>query len=384
MDKRKKIYFTNLDSLRFIGALMVFFSHEMPLVFKFSNINSPVASKIWDLISCGYIGVSIFFVLSGFLITYLLLQEKDLTNRIDVKKFYVRRILRIWPLYFLVLLISFVLFPFHSHSNEIVNSIPSRLPYYLAFLSNFDLIHAFKYHLFSNTNYDILRMQFITWSVSVEEQFYLVWPLLFILIKARYYIFIFVIVILASLLFRLYHCNQPNVLDYHTFSVAGDLSFGGLSAYLILRYSLFQRFFSQIPPWVSFIFYIFGFSVLLYREHLMYFIPYFRAFIRLFYGIFFSFIILDQNYAPQSFLKLGRYKLLSFWGRYSYGVYLLHPIAIGIVAFFVYRLNIIYTTFFNYLIIGLTTLILTLAMSYVSYEFFEKKFLALKKKFSVI
>ncbi|HTB33058.1 MAG TPA: acyltransferase, partial [Bacteroidia bacterium] len=103
-----------------------------------------------------------------------------------------------------------------------------------------------------------------------------------------------------------------------------------------------------------------------------------------YYGLFFVFVILDQNFSPESFLKLGRYKILSFWGKYTYGIYLLHPVAIATVSWFVIHYNIIEANFLNYLIIGLISLILTLAISYLSYEFYEKKFLAFKKKFSVI
>lgn len=375
---QKKIYFENLDSIRFIAALMVFFNHSMPFLF-----NRTSGDRVWRLMSDGYLGVCIFFVLSGFLITYILLEEKELTNHISIKKFYFRRILRIWPLYFLVLLISFGIFPFIFHLTEMTSSAASRLPYYLTFLSNFDMMHSYKYPELAHTNADVLLMQGVTWSVSVEEQFYLVWPLLFFLIKPRYYIFIFIFVIIASLLFRIYHNNDEFIFVYHTFIVMIYLAMGGLSAYLVKKYRSFTEFFSRIPPWLSLLIYFSGFVVLLYRNELMIHVPYTRAVFGLFYGIFFSFIILDQNYSPPSFLKLGRYKFLSFWGKCSYSIYLLHPIVICVGAYFIKPLNI-EMNFYKLLLIGLCMLIVTLAISYCSYEFYEKRFLVLKKKFSVI
>jgi len=380
---QKKVYFQNLDAIRFILALMVFLSHQMDQLFVLSNCKWIFLGRIWNLIARGNLRVSMFFILSGFLITYILLKEKELTDHINVKNFYIRRILRIWPLYFLILLISFGIIPVALHLTEIINTIPVRLPYYIAFLSNFDLLHLDKFH-FGPANSMALYIQFLTWSVSVEEQFYLVWPLLLLFIKPRYYIFIFIFTIIASIAFRLYYRIDDFILGYHTFSVAVYLAIGGLSAYLILKYRSFQNLFSRIPPWVSGLIYISGSVGLLYRLEIMKISPYGMALMPLFYGSFFAFILLDQNFSPQSFLKLGRFKFLSYWGKYSYGIYLLHPVAMGIVALCIAHLNIMEANFFNYLITGLVTLALTMAMSYVSYEFYEKRFLAMKKKFSVI
>jgi peptidoglycan/LPS O-acetylase OafA/YrhL len=367
---QKKIYFENLDGLRFVAALVVFFSHRMNRLVEFSNIKSNILAKIWDLAASGYVGVMLFFVLSGFLITYILLEEKELTGRINVRNFYFRRILRIWPLYFLVLAISFFVFPFLFHLTDMINSIPTRLPYYLSFLSNFDMRQG---ALFQNK--EVWVMQGITWSVSVEEQFYLVWPLLFIFLKPRYYIGIFIVAICSSLLFRIYIRGDFFTMSFNTLSVIIDLAIGGLSAYLVLKYKGVKDFFSRIPPLVSVIVYIFGLAVIGCKDYIIAYIPYAGATIHLFYGIFFSYVILDQNYSPQSFLKLGRCKFFSYWGKRSYGLYLLHPVAIAIVVYGVKHLNIIETTFFNYGMIGLAALILSMAMSYLSYKFFEKGFL---------
>ena len=99
-----KFYFKNLDGIRFIGALMVIIHHieQNKSVFGIANIwNNPVIQSI------GPLGVNLFFTLSGFLITYLLLKEYNTNKTIDVKSFYIRRILRIWPLYFLLIIIGF-------------------------------------------------------------------------------------------------------------------------------------------------------------------------------------------------------------------------------------------------------------------------------------
>ena len=102
--KENKIYFENLDFLRFIAFFTVFAGHTALGNFLINRIHVDVINKFIWVFSQGGTGVSFFFVLSGFLITYLLLIEKEKTGKINVRNFYVRRILRIWPLYYLVIL----------------------------------------------------------------------------------------------------------------------------------------------------------------------------------------------------------------------------------------------------------------------------------------
>src|SRR5690349_20307522 len=106
--QRNKIYFKNLDSIRFIAAMMVFLQHGISLSYRYLPIKNTVWEKLLNTISNGGTGVSIFFVLSGFLITYLLISEHELKTKISLKNFYIRRVLRIWPLYFLVVFFSFL------------------------------------------------------------------------------------------------------------------------------------------------------------------------------------------------------------------------------------------------------------------------------------
>ena len=97
----KKIYFKNLDGLRFLCFLTVFFYHSFQT--ESANVKSSSVYQFikFGLAENGFLGVNFFFVLSGFLITYLLIKEKELNKNINIPNFWVRRILRIWPLYFL-------------------------------------------------------------------------------------------------------------------------------------------------------------------------------------------------------------------------------------------------------------------------------------------
>ena len=223
--KKQKIFFPNLDGLRFFSFFLVFLAHS------FNTDNSAIKEMSWyklikiRIFSDGDIGVSFFFVLSGFLISYLLLKEKEFTNKIDVKSFYMRRILRIWPLYYFVVIFGFLVFPllktyFGQVPNETANPILCS-----TFLNNFDRIY--------NGTPDASLIA-ILWSVAIEEQFYLVWPILFFITRIKYYKYIFIVVLILSTLFRVFYLHTIPI-DIHTMGVITDMAIGGLGAYLIIN-----------------------------------------------------------------------------------------------------------------------------------------------------
>src|SRR5215204_2292769 len=106
--KAPAVYFKNITSLRFFAALLVFCSH-FEIIKKLNGL--PAFTHVAFFREAGHLGVVCFFVLSGFLITYLLLREQNDFSRIHVGRFYLRRVLRIWPLYFLILVLGFFVFP---------------------------------------------------------------------------------------------------------------------------------------------------------------------------------------------------------------------------------------------------------------------------------
>jgi peptidoglycan/LPS O-acetylase OafA/YrhL len=143
-------YFRSLDGLRAISIIAVVWHHAIV----------PNSSFWFPFLYRGYLGVDMFFVLSGFLIVTLLLRERDTTGTISIKNFYMRRTLRIFPLYYGVLLLLGVLFALKPASTQATNFF-DLLPTYLTYTSNW----------FHSQN-----MMAIAWSLSTEEQFYIVWP----------------------------------------------------------------------------------------------------------------------------------------------------------------------------------------------------------------
>jgi peptidoglycan/LPS O-acetylase OafA/YrhL len=162
---KKAFYRPELDALRFFAFLAVFLFHFNRPVAMFTQHGVPHAVAVagTSLIEGGVFGVDLFFVLSAYLITELLLREKEVCGTLDVKGFYIRRVLRIWPLYFFLVGLALI---------------PAFNP-----VQAFTWKHALAY-IFLAGNWSIIAWGWPIpsiigplWTVSIEEQFYLVWPL---------------------------------------------------------------------------------------------------------------------------------------------------------------------------------------------------------------
>lgn len=159
MRKLRKI--PAFDGFRGIGVLIVLLAH-LPMI-----AGAPVYNAVWSLNQTtrfGYICLDIFFAISGFFITRLLLAEKEATGRISFRRFYERRALRIFPVYFLTVFVCFFVFNINGPS------MASLLTY------TFNI-----YHPLVPTPNPLEH----TWSLSVEEQFYFGWPFLIAFLPAR-------------------------------------------------------------------------------------------------------------------------------------------------------------------------------------------------------
>ncbi|MEH0844414.1 acyltransferase, partial [Micromonospora sp. CPCC 205711] len=145
--------FEALDGLRAIAAVIV-------VAFHFGGPR-------WAWTS-GWIGVHLFFVLSGFLITTLLLREESARRRVSLRGFYLRRFFRILPVYFVVLAATWAL----AHVNGTGQRVAASMPHYLLMLNEFAPTPAFLH----------------SWTIAIEQKFYLVWPLLaFVLVSGAFY-----------------------------------------------------------------------------------------------------------------------------------------------------------------------------------------------------
>jgi peptidoglycan/LPS O-acetylase OafA/YrhL len=365
-----RIYFPNLDGLRFIAFFSVFLYHSGHTEFDYIH-----QSDWYDLVkrgffSFGHLGVNFFFVLSGFLITYLLMHEENKTKKIDIPSFYMRRFLRIWPLYFFCLAFGFLFFPFLK---SLLGQTPDETanPYlFVSFLSNINNIQN------GLPDASILG---VLWSVAIEEQFYIFWPLLIIAFRKNRTI-LFLLIITGSVIFRYFHLNQPEVIFFHTFSVVSDMALGGLLGWASYTKQGMKSYFGNLPKQLIIAFYILGIAAIYLSSRLLPAAA-FLVLERVIYGLFFGFIILEQNFATNSFYKIGRNRFLTYWGKYTYGLYCLHFIGILITTNLSKILHT-NTSVFNVLVLEtIAALAISMLLSWLSYNYFERYFLLLKERF---
>jgi peptidoglycan/LPS O-acetylase OafA/YrhL len=161
-------YRPELDVVRFLAFLLVFFHHSVLEILSLNatgKLHASVGDEVWKILigifsACG-MGLCLFFSLSAYLITGLLLREREKFKTISVRDFYIRRVLRIWPLYLFGLLLG-ICWGLIDHAT---NDWP-RLAWYLLFAGN---IWCARFGWSGNPMTPL-------WSISIEEQFYLIWP----------------------------------------------------------------------------------------------------------------------------------------------------------------------------------------------------------------
>ena len=364
-----KPYFDNLDALRFFAWLSVFFQHSFGTTSPVVAAH-PVYRAVIYVSKLGDLGVNFFFVLSGFLITYLLLDEEARTGNIGVIRFYVRRVLRIWPLYYACVLFGFLVLPAIKQRLGTPSTETADPFLFAVFMVNFDrLAHG-----------PPPSMLGVLWSVSIEEQFYLAWPLLVRGLR-RWRGALFGGIIAGSLVFRLAMVHQPQVLYYHTAAVISDMAVGGACAWLCLTRARFRDFLVRIPLPAIVATYVVAAGLILLRRSLFSW-GWSPAFERLVFSIFFAFVVLEQTYAAHSPFKLHRLRRITNLGRYTYALYCLHFLALYIVLALRRKVPVPETLFQVLVVDTVMGLALSIALAWLSYHLLERRFLELKERFS--
>lgn len=227
--KEKGFYLPALDGLRFIAFFMVFLRHGLPRVEPTSTI------RLWydTVIQAGAYGVPLFFALSAYLITTLLLKEKARTNDISVPAFYLRRILRIWPLFYFMLFLGLgvnALFGYLAAQHPGANP-----PWDFAPVSGWMIFRFATFNAnFACAGGAIYPISIgILWSVCVEEQFYLTWPWVNKFFNKRGLGIIAVLMILTGIAFRVSCVLRglgPESVWFSAFSNLDCFGFGTLAA----------------------------------------------------------------------------------------------------------------------------------------------------------
>ena len=322
-------YNPSLDGIRGIAVTLVLLFHIWPEYFSF-----------------GYVGVDIFFVLSGFLITQIIYTKLE-QNNFSFKEFYRNRIRRIFPALLLVLsaaLIVGYLFMFPMELKELGKHVMSTSFFY----ENFRLISEIGYW----DEAAVLKPLLHTWSLAIEEQFYIFWPLmLWLLYRTR------VNQVLTLFMLSLFLFLIPLIFEidrfYHTFSRVWELSFGGLAFIIFYKYKNINELLDRYKVLIYLAFFI---SILISYKNTS-----FNTF-KTFIVVFSSSLLILSLADGKSKKTIFSNKILVFIGLISYPLYLWHYLLISFTHIFGYELN---------QILGISIIFVSLLLSYFTYRFIE-------------
>ena len=365
-----KVYFKNLNTIRFFAALLVII-HHVEQNKELFNIPNHFTNPM--VLIAGKLGVYLFFVLSGFLISYLLFKEQEVTSTINIKYFYIRRILRIWPLYFLIFFLAIFVLP--NIPFFVINGYSKDVIWSQLWLKIIMLVFFLPNYMFSI--FGIIPYAAPAWSIGVEEQFYLIWPFLVKKIKKKIYLFIGVIIgyHFIKLFFTYFIKNESLfiVRDVWSTTPITCMAIGGFFALLIYDNSniycrLKEFLFQKKVQWITLM-------ILIGLFFKGYYFDYFHNEI---YSILFGVLICNFAANEERIFSLEN-RLFNFLGKISYGLYMFHSVVSVIIIKLLQNKNEINNYYLYPLVIMMTILV-----SILSYEFFEKRFINKKMKFSKI
>ncbi len=376
MDRlNQSTYFPGLNGLRFIAAMLVIISHveEMKQYFHYDNIRDHPA-----IYNMGSTAVTFFFVLSGFLITYLLLVEKQQKGYIALKDFYLKRVVRIWPLYYIVTLLGLFILP-HVHSLDIPTELSAQG-------DNFTLKASLLLFILPNVVFaNGISMPYMvqTWSIGVEEQFYIIWPLV-ILYSRKYVkgilatIFIYIgIVFLIHIGMRFTDSSFLQVLlRFVKLTRIDCMAIGGLGAYVLFEQK--QRILRLIYHPVTEAFAWMG-SLLVFAQLIR-----FPAFTQEIYSVLFLLIILNAASNSRTLsVHLLENKVFNYLGKISYGLYMYHFMIIGLSLAILRPLaNAGHLGWSGNISLYGLTFLLTIGVSALSFATIEQKVMSLRVRIS--
>lgn len=356
MPESTQKHYTELDGVRAIAALMVMFLHFFQ---KWDRSSSALIAYLSKIANLGQSGVVLFFVLSGFLITRILLRTQNSDNYFKV--FYVRRALRIFPLYYLYLILVFFVVPAFTTDAPYVPF--HKQAYYWVYLQN--VATTFKWPCKGPSHF---------WSLAVEEHFYLFWSLLIYISDKKQLLRGCVAIIIIGIISRIVLLQNNYDPFWFTLTNMDSLAMGSILA--IWEPAITGKHLSGKSKRLftsAFFVTLIPTGVLWFKvggKHEIYVQAIKPLLLNIICFSFIGRIIASQTGRLVNILKN---KVLTYLGKISYGLYVYHPLC-----YFFFFTNTITNNILFSFIVCFTSSIITAS---ASYYLFEVKLLNLKKYF---
>ncbi len=377
----RKSHFDNIYAIRFMAFLAIFFSHG----FITSNQQLNVSTLFLDLRqftgNLNNAAYSLVFILTGFLNTWGVFEERFIYKKMNVLRYYMRRILTLLPLYWVILFIGYYIAP--QMTTGLESEIGHAIPFwaYLGFFTNF---------FYNGHNGPMNLVIGNMWSIAVTFQFIIIWPLLMNFFRRNEkWLFLICLLVFAGSA-ALQDSSALNgskaLFRFNTLNILCDFVAGAYLAYFsFFKYSLYNNLKSNTRRTNAAV-YIFFFLYIIFRDKVLERfaeVPQQIIFIteRLAMAATLAYFVFEQNFGSNSFLKLAKLKIFNEPGKRIYGLYAYH--AIGLIAGY-YLMNFMIDkqgAASVLLLEPLLGLIVTSALTVISHEFFEKKFLRRKKNY---
>ncbi len=362
MSSGSKYYFPQLDAVRGLSFLAVYFVHAFHPDFG-TGFFKEMLQYFYNNLA---LSIDVFFILSSFLLTWLGINEYKLKGNFSFVNYFIRRALRIWPLYILLMIFSFIVVPYAADYFQIPVTLPPAY-YYLFFISNFYL----EGHVY------FLRF---LWTLSVEEQFYLLWGLCLLVFQKRMLLSVLLLAAI-SIAYTIYAVQTGADGYYNTLIYLFDFAVGILAAVLMHQDSYIVVVFKKLTTIKGILFglllpvlFIIIFSITYFAPNL--FGQWADVIMRYVFIIYTGFFIIDQMVNEKTFLKLKSQRFLIYTGKISYGLYCFHGIVLtfGMAALQKLEINM------HSVLRVLLFLCVNYLIASISYQFVERPFLKLKDK----
>lgn len=370
---RNTSFFKGLNTLRFMAAMLVVIHHSESMKIK----NGIESLGTLSLLHQGHYAVTFFFVLSGFLMTFFLLKERNKTDDINVRKFYRKRVLRIFPLYFLLVVIGTILVPFAVSALGVNYDIPYTFGqswyFYVLFLPSLVTFY-YGHHLLEPL-----------WSIGVEMFFYVIWaPLLKYIRNNVLTLMWFIIVGKAIMLFLPYLFEMPALYCHFVdIYLIEAMAVGGIGAYFVFNLKtelgqcfLFRKGFQMIIMALLFVYVVFNNNIDNQVWNTVFKTPILSPLFVYFLSLY---VILAVSLSGNKLLNIES-KFSSYMGEISYGIYMYHTTVIAVVILFIQKLPLQLGFITANLLFYMLVISGTLLVAHLSKKYFEDYFLSLKKK----